>query len=314
MLDLRAFSDESITRDQGPRTFCIAGYVASAAEWEDFEIDWKRALAAEKLTEFKAANCEAGKREYARRGRAECDRIWRRFAGILTAMRTIGFGTIIDLDAYDGLAGLFKVGREEGFDDPYLLAFQHQAEMMAMRMSQMRRTERLALIFDKRSEAKADAIAKDLYDLLKRSRKLTFVDRLGDLAFLDSKCSPGLQAADLLAYEVRRHFWEVVIPTEPRLLALTRMSPLSLTGFHGGDLVRSTATRWRWQLSAEIAKRISVCLWLLIHQEQPTQAQLRVLDGYPVRWHLPSWRHRALLRSDCPSLWCTRRDRLTCHS
>jgi hypothetical protein len=92
------------------------------------------------------------------------------------------------------------------------------------------------------------------------------------------------------------------------------MSSLSLTGFHGGDLVTSTATRWRWQYSAEIAKRVSVCLWLVIHQKQPTQAQLRVSDGYPVRWHLPSWRDRALLRSDCPSLWRARRDRLTCHS
>jgi hypothetical protein len=82
------------------------------------------------------------------------------------------------------------------------------------------------------------------------------------------------------------------------------MSSLSLTGFHGGDLVTSTATRWRWQHSAEIAKRVSVRLWLVIHQKQPTQAQLRVLDGYPVRWHLPS-------RPDCTALKMRRQKRLT---
>ena len=102
--------------------------------------------------------------------------------------------------------------------------------------------------------------------------------------------------------------------TWAQLLALTRMSSLSLTGFHGGHVVRSTTTRWRWQYSVEIAERASVRLSLVIHREPPTQAQLRVLDGYPVRWHLPSRPDRDLLRSDRPSLWRARRDRLTCHS
>jgi hypothetical protein len=92
------------------------------------------------------------------------------------------------------------------------------------------------------------------------------------------------------------------------------MSSLSLTGFHGGDLVWSTATRWRRQYSAEIAERVSVRLWPVIHHEQPAHAQLRALDGHPIRWHLPSRRNPALPRSDCPSLWRARRDRLTCHS
>jgi hypothetical protein len=37
------------------------------------------------------------------------------------------------------------------------------------------------------------------------------------------------------------------------VLALTRMSSLSLTGVQGGHVVRSTTTRWRWQYSVEIA-------------------------------------------------------------
>jgi hypothetical protein len=69
-----------------------------------------------------------------------------------------------------------------------------------------------------------------------------------------------------------------------------------------------------WWYLLDIAEQVPLRLWLVIHQEQPARAQLRVLDGYPVRWHLPSRPDRDLLRSDCPSLWRARRDRLTCHS
>jgi hypothetical protein len=67
-----------------------------------------------------------------------------------------------------------------------------------------------------------------------------------------------------------------------------------------------------WWYLLDIAEQVPLRLWLVIHQEQPARAQLRVLDGYPVRWHLPSPRDRPPLR--LPSSWGVRRDRLTCHS
>lgn len=215
MLDLRAYCDESVTHDQAPNIFCIAGWVAHATEWRDFDKEWRRALKAESLTEFKAAQCAGGRGEYKGRSHADCHRTWRRFASILREMRTVGFGTIIDLDAYDGLANVFKAKRKPKYHDPYYLAFQQQIETMALRMAKMRRTERLSVFFDQMSESKADARAKLLYDQLKLSRKLTFVARLGSLTLDDSKHSPGVQAADLLAFEVRRHFREVVFPVHP---------------------------------------------------------------------------------------------------
>ncbi len=41
---------------------------------------------------------------------------------------------------------------------------------MALRMAKMRRTERLSIFFDQRSESKANARAKLLYDQLKLSQ------------------------------------------------------------------------------------------------------------------------------------------------
>ena len=215
MLDLRAYCDESVTHDEAPNIFCIAGWVAHASEWRDFDKEWKRALKRESLTEFKASQCAGGGGEYKGRSRADRERLWKRFASILRAMRTVGFGTIVDLDAYDQLATVFKAKRQPKFHDPYYLAFQQQIETMALRMAKMRRMERLSGYFDQMSESKADARAKLLYDQLKLSRKLTFVEGLGSLTLDDSKHSPGIQAADLLAFEVRRYFREVVFPVQP---------------------------------------------------------------------------------------------------
>lgn len=77
--------------------------------------------------------------------------MWKRFASILRSMRSVGFATIIDLDAYDGLATAFKAKRQPKYHDPYYLAFQQQVETMALRMAKMRRTEGLSIFFDQRS-------------------------------------------------------------------------------------------------------------------------------------------------------------------
>ncbi len=116
--DLRAYCDESITHDKAPNIFCIAGWVAHASEWRDFDKEWQRALKAEGLIEFKAAQYAGGRGEYGGRGRPDCERVWKRFASILRAMRSVGFATILDLDAYEGLATVFKAKRQPKYHDP----------------------------------------------------------------------------------------------------------------------------------------------------------------------------------------------------
>jgi hypothetical protein len=59
---------------------------------------------------------------------------------------------------------------------------------------------------------------------------------------------------------------------------------------------RSPADRPSWWYLLDIAERVPLRLWLVIHQEQPARPPCGVLDGYPVRWHLPSRRDPAPLR------------------
>jgi len=70
------------------------------------------------LIEFKAAQYAGGRGEYGGRGRPDCERVWKRFASILRAMRSVGFATILDLDAYEGLATVFKAKRQPKYHDP----------------------------------------------------------------------------------------------------------------------------------------------------------------------------------------------------
>jgi hypothetical protein len=47
-----------------------------------------------------------------------------------------------------------------------------------------------------------------------------------------------------------------------------------------------------WSQLIDIADRVPLRLWLVIHQEGPSRAQLKVVEGRPVRWHLPSPRQQ----------------------
>jgi hypothetical protein len=52
-----------------------------------------------------------------------------------------------------------------------------------------------------------------------------------------------------------------------------------------------------WSQLIDLAIQAPCRLWLVIHQERPSRAQLRLLQRYPVHWHRPSRRegnHRTL--------------------
>jgi len=58
-----------------------------------------------------------------------------------------------------------------------------------------------------------------------------------------------------------------------------------------------------WSQLIDLALRAPCRLWLVIHQERPSRAQLRVLEGYSVRWHRPSRPQQARQR---PQPWSVR--------
>jgi Protein of unknown function (DUF3800) len=229
--DLRAYCDESETPG---RAFSIAGYLASATVWDELESEWADALEDESLSEFHMQPCEQGHGEFKGKTQAERRRLQDHFIDLLTGSRIRGFVTAIDLAAYDELRSEVKDLRAPGYWKPYLLAFQHQLEQMALAVDDdgLPAHERIAFSFDEQKELQGRA--KTLYDSVKGSRTLSFVGRLGAIAFLDSRESPAVQTADVLAYEARREFSEAVYG-EPRKPSRSQWQ--RLYAGNGGPLV-----------------------------------------------------------------------------
>jgi hypothetical protein len=128
--------------------------------------------------------------------------------------------------------------------------------------------------------------------------------------------TPGTQSVGLLLHKIIAAAGATAVPaTDQPTRGLVTATVSVLRGVGARDLYVLRAHRLSppsWWYLLDIAERVPPRLWLVMHQEQPGRAQLWVLDGYPVRWHLPSPRAWAPLR--LPSSWGVRRDRFTCHS
>lgn len=197
MLELRAFSDESHTDHE---VYCVAGYWGTARAWESFDKLWNAELALRGLREFHAEECEQGGGEYA--ARTDRVEVRRAFTGIANASLIHGVFVAIDLRGWDEFADEIATLRPSA-KDPFYVPFQMFLEGVCAEIKCFAPSERIALVFDDRPES-GKVIA--LYNSLKADPDPAFrvvAARLGAAASGTSHNYPGLQAADLLAYEAR---------------------------------------------------------------------------------------------------------------
>ena len=97
-------------------------------------------------------------------------------------------------------------------DRPYLFAFTRVLDRMILLQSSVNVRlgidERIGLLFDEKDE-----FAGRAQQLSKEARASGYP--IGGVAFVDSSEHPGLQMADVLAYEVRRYLTETVRAAQP---------------------------------------------------------------------------------------------------
>lgn len=228
-LDLRAYCDESGTQGLD---FCIAGYLAPASEWAKLDEPWKHALEEAGLTEFKMRDCEQGQGLF--KGRTDRQELQDHFISLIASVAAIGFVSWIDLNAQAEVAKLMSKRFLPGFAKPYLLAFSMELQFMARHVTEIPRIstdEQITFVFDRQDEFAGRAV--QLLNAVKADARFQNRQRLGPVAFEDSKLLPPLQAADMLAYEAHRF-----------------LRPISDPGLREG--------RWQWQ---RLRKRVSVGVW-----------------------------------------------------
>ena len=198
-LDLTAYSDESGTE---LRDFCVGGWLAPRSEWEKLKRPWKQALKDADLHEFKMRDCEMGEGLF--KGRDNRRELQERFISLVMSIHAQGYVSWIDLRAMLEVAAAYNRPLLPGFRTPYLLAFSMQLQLMAHQLASKRvpDEERVAFVFDRQDQyaAKALVVAAGI----KANPAFRNRDRLGPVIFDDSRLVPGIQAADILAYEAHR--------------------------------------------------------------------------------------------------------------
>jgi hypothetical protein len=211
-----AYNDESADE----RTFAVSGLLGLLPDWVELGRLWEKKLEEHRLKEFHSARCEGRRPPFDGYERETRDMFQREFYGIVAQARLWAFCTAVWLSDYDQRRGEFAKFRslpEGDFTHPYFLAFQHNVEAMCLRLDRegAPRNEPIAFVFDQQKEH--EGRAKQLYDSLMNSKGdgITYRHRLGAISFDSRFCQLQLQAADLWAYESRKHVSEVLIDKRP---------------------------------------------------------------------------------------------------
>lgn len=203
MLDLTVFCDESETAGQ---MLSIAGYLGPAREWEALEPKWREALRTYKITEYHAHHCDKGIGEFAGRSIAERAAISRDFINLIDSVQINAVAVMLDTQDWKSTLGPFWKERDIPLDDSYFTGFTLFVKLVSDALDDLTGEERVAFVFDRSHFAgRAKLMYSRLGELAKAQSEYDFAKRLGSLAFDDSERYPGLQAADLLAYEARAH-------------------------------------------------------------------------------------------------------------
>lgn len=205
---VKFFGDETGT-DKKPSTriSAIGGLFGREQLWDGFDKAWKKVLEKQKIPFFHAVQCERGTGEFygldvAKRG----DLINRLLEVLLSShLQPCAYGVVIPY--FNEMSVEFRSHYTSGHPDvPYFLCLHHAFVAAGHAADGLRRDEQVHFMFEKQDEFEADARAS--FDELKKSERWPNHCRLGRCDFAereDYDRYPGLQAADLLAYEMYRH-------------------------------------------------------------------------------------------------------------
>lgn len=206
MAALQAFVDDS-SSDVGDRQFFLAGYVNAPDRWAAFSKDWGRELARHpRIDYFKMVEANSLRGQFQGWSRADRDAKVLSLAGIINAHRPWFVFCSVSRDEY---ARILAPIAPAGLKNPYFACFWGVIRS-TVRYHQMLENEfggrdvpPVDFIFDNQQGLGNDAVL--WYRWLKEGQDPSIRKFLGSKPiFCDDKAVLPLQAADMLAWHVRR--------------------------------------------------------------------------------------------------------------
>ena len=203
---LVAYLDESGTDTASP-TFWLAGYVAHAATWFEVSRLWRHALGRAGVRSFHMVDLAAGRKAFQDWDAGRRRDLMAELIDILEANHVVGVGAGVEKAAYQKaivdsgfLSGsLFTKG---WWKTPYLVAFQDVLVECLAATEGLPMSETLSVVVENQPEFSGRA--RLVFEQLRDKPRVPGRNRLASISFASKHDAVPLQAADLLAYELRK--------------------------------------------------------------------------------------------------------------
>ena len=209
-----SFVDESgHAKDPNQNFLCLAGLLATEDDWEKFNLEWRAACEFEGLKEpFHAKDFAARRGEFEGWGE---DKRKHLLAGLIAAIRSahaIPIGSVVCRKGFDALPETVR----KGFRDPHFLAFQSLTYQIAVAASVQWQPGPVTMVYANHPEhSHGLGSTKQLWEAVREHTPIV-AWFMKSYVCGEQVDHPGLQAADLWAYELRHHF-DVIRPPGKQL-------------------------------------------------------------------------------------------------
>jgi hypothetical protein len=208
-----SFVDEAgHAMDPNQRFLCLAGLLARETAWRELEIEWADTCAEAGLTKaFHMMHLAARKREFKHWPESKRQALLSRLLKAIENAGAIPIGNVVSLDWYRSLSATGQMR----FKDPHFLAFQNLTCQIAAAAGIQSDTGPVTMVYAHHPEhSRGLANAHDLWDAVRKYNPMVGFFMESYVPGLPTD-QPGLQAADLWAYELRHHF-QVIRPAGKR--------------------------------------------------------------------------------------------------
>ena len=216
LLMIGLYADESEAEDPG--VFTIAGWMASPSEWDRLRGPWMQLLETAgprpvSALHMKDLTPDPPKKEFQGWSAKDRDALIIGAVDLLvgagTPMKNLyAVGTTIVVDDFTDLAARLEV--QPFSKNRHYLNLYWNFLLQALLFPIAERG--IGCVFDIRKGIQGGAL--QVFAATKAAFDRAWPGRVGGITFLDDKDEPALQAADLLAYELRRRVWQRICEPE----------------------------------------------------------------------------------------------------
>jgi hypothetical protein len=192
---LRAYFDASQTFQPTP-IIAVAGWLSDLRRWNQFERAWRNVLADSNLDHFHMTEFENRRGPYRDWPQRRREEVLGRLVRCICATKGMGVAVALSLRDFEALD---DAARQRLDDNPYSVCAILCIGLVTEELKRRGIAERVAYVFE-RGDLGQGQFREELADYA-TSERWRAAQRLRSLDFEDKKLMPGLQAADLLAYE-----------------------------------------------------------------------------------------------------------------